>query len=161
MSRINLTKSLVICGGKQMETERETDRQTDRQTDGQTDSTDRGSSAAAHLDVLGHHVEVDVVKEQPSGHAAGMEARRALAVVSQPDVRVGRPLAVIPRNLQAPMSRIQKRLRDGGRRQVRLDAGHCWAEQQLQTLSQGGGQNYDLISIRLQFDRATTVLRWA
>jgi len=40
MSRINLTKSLVICGGKQMETERETDRQTDRQTDKQTVQTE-------------------------------------------------------------------------------------------------------------------------
>jgi len=88
-----------------------------------------------HFDVLRHDVEVDLVEKQTTRYCAGMETDRALAVVSQPDVRIGRLLTVVPRHLQAPVSRIQLRLRDRDCRQVRVVARYCWAEQHLQTFS--------------------------
>jgi len=83
-----------------------------------------------HLDVLGHDVEVELVEEKSASHGAGMEAHRALAVVSQPDVRIRRLLPVIPGHFQASPGGIQVSLCDGHRRQARMVVGRRLAEQQ-------------------------------
>ena len=79
-----------------------------------------------YLDVDGHDVEFHVVKEQSARERARVEAVRALAVVAQPDVRVRRLLAVVPRHLQTALRRIQRRLDHGRRRQIRMVAGQRW-----------------------------------
>ena len=53
-----------------------------------------------------------------------MKAHGALAVVPQPDVRIRRLLAVVPGHFQAAPRRIQPRLGDGDRRQVRMLVRH-------------------------------------
>jgi len=71
-----------------------------------------------NLDVERHDIEVHLVKEQASGHRARMEAHGALTVVTQPDVRVRRLFAVIPRHFQASARRVQLDVSDCDCRQV-------------------------------------------
>jgi len=84
-----------------------------------------------HLNVDRHDIEIDLMKEKFAGDGGRVEAGRALAVISQPDVRVARLISVVPRHLQASVSRIQLRLGHSGRRQSRVVTGHCWAKHQI------------------------------
>ena len=59
-----------------------------------------------------------------------MEADRALAVVTQPDVRVRRLLAIIPRHVQSASGRVQLRPRDRHRGQTRVLVRRRLTEQQ-------------------------------